>query len=80
MGWDSPEKMGGKPIKLMECLLRDYSKNGQTVCDPCMGRGTTAVAAHYMGRKFIGIERDPQEFDLAVQRIENAQRQERMFA
>ena len=79
-GWDAPEKMGGKPIKLMEELLRDYSKQGQLVCDPCMGRGTTAIAAASMGRRFIGIERDPQEYERAIERIDNAQRQKRMFA
>lgn len=79
-GWDSPEKMGGKPVKLMEQLIRDYSKRDTIVCDPCMGRASTGVAALAMGRQFVGIERDATEFDLACQRIENAQRQVRMFA
>lgn len=79
MGWDSPEKMGGKPVKLMENLIRDYSRDGQVICDPCMGRGTTGVAALAMGRPFIGIERDPAEFEKACQRIADSLRQERMF-
>jgi site-specific DNA-methyltransferase (adenine-specific)/modification methylase len=32
-----------------------------------------------LGRKFIGIEREKKYFDIAVERIENAQRQERLF-
>lgn len=79
-GWDSPEKMGGKPVKLMEQVIRDYSRQGQLICDPCMGRGTTGVAALSMGRGFVGIEHDPAEFDRACERIANSQRQERMFA
>lgn len=79
-GWDAPEKMGGKPIKLMERLLKDYSADADTVCDPCMGRGTTGIATIGMGRNFVGIERDPVEFDRACERITNAYRQERLFA
>lgn len=78
-GWDTPEKMGGKPVKLMEAIVRDYSREGQTVCDPCMGRGTTAIAALSMGRDFIGIERDPEEFERACERIRNAQSQQSLL-
>jgi hypothetical protein len=44
-----------------------------------MGSGTTGVAAVQMGRKFIGIERDPGYFDIACRRIEQAQRQISLF-
>ncbi len=46
-----------------------------TILDPFMGSGTTGVAAVQMGRKFIGIEREPSYFDIACRRIEEAQRQ-----
>ena len=49
--------------------------NPQTILDPFMGSGTTGVAAVTMGRKFIGIERDPSYFNIACRRIEQAQRQ-----
>ena len=52
----------------------------RVVLDPFMGSGTTGVAAVQLGRKFIGIEIEPKYFDIACQRIENAQRQVRMFA
>lgn len=48
--------------------------------DPFMGSGTTGVACANLGRKFIGIELERKFFDTACERIENAQRQQRMFA
>jgi DNA modification methylase len=50
------------------------------VLDPFMGSGTTGVACMNLGRKFIGIEIEPKYFNIACERIENAQRQERLFA
>ena len=44
-----------------------------------MGSGTTGVACMNLGRKFIGIEIEPKYFDIACRRIEDAQRQQRMF-
>ena len=49
------------------------------VLDPFMGSGTTGVACMNLDRKFIGIEIDPRYFDIACERIENAQRQMRLF-
>jgi DNA modification methylase len=51
-----------------------------TVLDPFMGSGTTGVACMNLGRKFIGIEIEPKYFDIACERIEQAQRQQRLFA
>ena len=53
--------------------------NAQTILDPFMGSGTTGVAAMQLGRKFIGIEIEPKYFDIACERIENAQRQQTLF-
>jgi len=44
------------------------------------GSRTTGVACMNLGRKFIGIECEPKYFDIACRRIEDAQRQKRMFA
>ena len=49
------------------------------ILDPFMGSGSTGVAAVQMGRKFIGIEREPKYFEIACRRIEDAQRQESLF-
>ena len=63
----------------MERLIRASTNEGMTVIDPFMGSGTTGVAAIQMGRKFIGIEREPKYFDIACKRIEDAQRQVCLF-
>ena len=59
-----------KPVALMEWLLKYYSKEGDTVLDPTMGSGSTGVACRNMKRNFIGIEKDPEIYEVAVNRIE----------
>lgn len=66
-----------KPVALMEWCL-GFIK-GQTILDPFMGSGTTGVACARLGRSFIGIEIDPKYFDIALRRIEQAQRQSDLF-
>ncbi|WP_426037738.1 DNA methyltransferase [Brevundimonas sp. DC300-4] len=51
-------------------MVRTYSNPGDVVLDNTMGSGTTGCAAVAAGRKFIGIERDPQFFQIAKERIE----------
>ncbi len=68
-----------KPVALMEHYIRNSTVLSQTVLDPFLGSGTTGVAAVQMGRKFIGIEKEPKYFDIACRRIEDAQRQSDMF-
>ena len=60
-----------KPIALMEWILKYYSKEGDTILDPTMGSGSTGVACKNMNRNFIGIEKDPEIYEVAVNRIEN---------
>jgi len=67
-----------KPIGVMEWAINQTS--GETILDPFMGSGTTGVACMNLGRKFIGIEIEPKYFDIACERIDQAQRQQRMFA
>lgn len=68
-----------KPVGIMEWVISHLPNDVQTIIDPFMGSGTTGVAAVQMGRKFIGIEREPKYFDIACKRIEDAQRQEKLF-
>lgn len=70
-----------KPLDLMKWTIQqvDFFGLAKTVFDPFMGSGTTGVAAVQMGRKFIGIEREPKYFEIAVRRIEQAQKQSDMF-
>lgn len=78
-GWNDKARMGGKPTKLMELLVSDYSRPGELVCDPYMGAGTTGVACIKTGRRFVGIEIDPDAFDLACRRVEEAHNQPDML-
>lgn len=68
-----------KPVSVMEWAILHAGASG-SVLDPFMGSGTTGVACMNLGRKFIGIEIEPKYFDIACRRIEDAQRQGRMFA
>jgi site-specific DNA-methyltransferase (adenine-specific) len=58
-----------KPVALFEYLIRTYTNEGDTVLDNTMGSGTTGVACQKTGRSFIGIERDPEYFEIAQQRM-----------
>lgn len=69
-----------KPVALYEYLIKTYTNEGDTVLDFCMGSGTTGVAALKTGRKFIGIEKKSEYFDIARKRIEAAAMQEPLFA
>jgi site-specific DNA-methyltransferase (adenine-specific) len=68
-----------KPVLLLEDLIKTYSNAGETVVDLTMGSGSTGEACHNTGRKFIGIEQDETYFEIAKKRIENHQKQLRMF-
>jgi len=69
-----------KPIEVMEWCVRHLPDGSDTILDPFMGSGTTGVACVNLGRSFIGIEREPSYFDIAVRRIEEAYKQPRLFA
>lgn len=58
-----------KPVRLMEILIENSSKEGDLVLDPFMGIGATGVSAVRLNRNFIGIELDEHYFDVAEQRI-----------
>ena len=58
-----------KPVALMEWVLKYYSKEGDVVLDNCMGSGSTAIACRNMNRNFIGIEKDPEIYEVAFNRI-----------
>jgi site-specific DNA-methyltransferase (adenine-specific)/modification methylase len=67
-----------KPLELMLWCI-EQAGNPETILDPFMGSGTTGVAAIQLGRKFIGIEREPKYFDIACKRIEQAVAQGQLF-
>lgn len=67
-----------KPLGVMRWVL-GFLPDSVTIFDPFMGSGTTGVAAAKMGKKFIGIEREQQYFDVACKRIESAYKQPDLF-
>lgn len=75
-GWFHPTQ---KPPGLMEWCL-GFVPDAKTILDPYMGSGTTGLACVAQGRAFIGIEIDAEFFKTACKRIEDAQRQQRIFA
>lgn len=61
-----------KPLPLLTEIVSLFSFDGDLVCDPFMGSGTTGVAAVKLGRQFTGIEQNQQWFDLSRRRISDA--------
>jgi DNA modification methylase len=61
-----------KPVALMEYLIKTYTNEGETVLDNTMGSGTTGVACANTKRRFIGIEQDPNYYEVAKNRIAEA--------
>jgi site-specific DNA-methyltransferase (adenine-specific) len=61
-----------KPLGLMRYLVRTFTNPGDTILDNTMGSGTTGVAALMEGRRFVGIEQDPDVFAVAANRIAQA--------
>lgn len=57
------------PMELAERLVRMFSFVGDTVLDPFMGTGTTSAAAGLWGRNSIGVEIDPEYFNMGVHRV-----------
>lgn len=75
----SPEMSNQKrchPAQFPEQLAHDHiiswSNKGDTVLDCFMGSGTTGVACVNTNRNFIGMELDPQYFEITKRRIESA--------
>jgi len=68
-----------KPVTLFEYLVRTYTNKGDTVLDNVIGSGTTGVAAYNTGRRFIGMEKDKEIYDMAVKRIDSETKQLHLF-
>lgn len=68
-----------KPVDLIAKMINIHSKEGDLICDPFMGSGTSAVACHKLKRSYIGFELDKEYFDLANERIDKAKAQVSIF-
>ena len=58
-----------KPVKLVKQLILIHSNEGDTVLDPFMGSGTTAVAAKESNRNYIGYEINPDYYQKSIDRV-----------
>lgn len=61
-----------KPTALIADFLLDCSNRSDLVLDPCLGSGSTLLAAHRTGRRCVGLELDPLYVDTALRRIADA--------
>jgi site-specific DNA-methyltransferase (adenine-specific) len=72
----SKEKVGHpsqKPIKLIEKLVLSASREGDTVLDPFLGSGTTAVVCQNLNRNFVGIEIEQEYIEITKNRLKEIQ-------
>lgn len=68
-----------KPIALLQYLINSYTSVGDTVLDNTMGAGSTGVACVRAKRNFIGIELNENFYNIAQQRIAEAQQDLTLF-
>jgi len=59
-----------RPLAEVKALVRYFSDPGDLVCDPFLGGGTTAVACHKLGRRFIGCEKLDNIYQRALARLQ----------
>ena len=68
-----------KPVGLFQTLISQSSKKSETILDPFMGSGTTAIAAIREKRNFIGFELNKEYYDKACKRIKLEMMQPSLF-
>ena len=69
-----------KPVALYEWLLTNYAKPGQRILDTHLGSGSSAIACNNLGFEMVGCELDADYHAAACKRVEQATKQERLFA
>jgi site-specific DNA-methyltransferase (adenine-specific) len=60
---------GAKQLHLMKKIVRDYTRPGDLIVDPCAGGATALRAAQIEGRRSIGAEMDPDTYAKAMDRL-----------
>ena len=61
-----------KPLDLLRRIVSASTNAGDLILDPFMGSGTTGVAAIELGRRFVGIDNEPNFVELAEKRLYSA--------
>lgn len=69
-----------KPVEILQPLIEYSCPPDGIVLDPFGGSFSTGVACHNVGRKFVGIEIDRERFEIGCRNLEDALRQQRIFA
>lgn len=64
-----------KPVALLSDLIKTFTNTGDLVVDLTMGSGSTGIACHRTGRKFIGFELDEKYYTKAIRWLESEQAQ-----
>ena len=64
-----------KPVKLLERIIKASSNQGDVVLDPFCGSGTTLRAAKTLGRKYIGIDQNPEAIRISENRLNPPQQE-----
>lgn len=67
------------PEELVLRIIKDFTKENDTIFDPFMGSGTTGIVCSKMNRQFIGCELDKDMFETAQKRIRNQEMSKRLF-
>ena len=67
-----------KPVKLYEWILKNYAKEGDRILDTHLGSGSSAIAAHYGGFDFVGMELDEDYYKAACTRFDRETAQQAM--
>ncbi len=68
--FQSQHHQNEKPVNLLEQCIIKHSGKGDVVLDPFMGSGSTGIACMHTGRKFVGIEKDADYYEIAGKRLE----------
>jgi DNA modification methylase len=63
------------PPKLVEPMILAGTPTGGTILDPFFGAGTVGMVAERLGRRWVGIELNPEYCRMAMERIEPISRQ-----
>lgn len=68
-----------KPVKLYQWIYSNYAKPTDRILDTQLGSGSSAIAAHYAGLEFVGIELDADYYAASVERFKRETAQEALF-
>ncbi len=59
-----------KPLSLLQRCINLYSDENNVILDPCVGSGTTCIAAKNLNRRFIGIEKEEKYYKICKERLD----------